>query len=206
MASCKHHRAHFNSHAPCGARLGAAQTSRTGSGFQLTRPLRGATLLQMTSLMASCISTHTPLAGRDGVETAIPNYALHFNSHAPCGARRLFSVAPDLKLSFQLTRPLRGATAGKLMAMPFLTFQLTRPLRGATRRRTCRRLRKKISTHTPLAGRNARKWELTRNPQISTHTPLAGRDRRKSSCAPILKISTHTPLAGRDYMIGSPLQ
>ena len=76
--------------------------------FQLTRPLRGVTLLKASAKCSVFISTHTPLAGRDfvaavtfdgfdisthtplagrddatGIVTGSPFY---FNSHAPCGA------------------------------------------------------------------------------------------------------------------------
>ena len=102
------------------------------------------------------------------------------------------------------------------------TFQLTRPLRGATALVHVRRVHLHISTHTPLAGRddNRRQRGLVLK-SISTHTPLAGRDdvddltpeqlAHFNSHAPcgarpslgrlqhsILHISTHTPLAGRD--------
>ena len=56
--------------------------------FQPTRPLRGATISSRAILAASEISTHAPLAGRDG-ET-ISDHANHrdFNPRAPCGARQ----------------------------------------------------------------------------------------------------------------------
>ena len=56
------------------------------------------------------ISTHTPLAGRDTV----------------------FQFAPNLRLVFQLTRPLRGVTYSEGYEKNY----------------------GKISTHTPLAGRD----------------------------------------------------
>ena len=91
-------------------------TSVTVSGvladttFQPTRPLRGATRTFLRAGKTTCISTHAPLAGRDH-------------------GRPLRSY---LSAGFQPTRPLRGATLRLHLVMLFLLFQPTRPLRGAT--------------------------------------------------------------------------
>ena len=55
----------FNSHAPCGARLNPRRASRRAAKFQLTRPMRGATLPGFHPFAEAVISTHTPHAGRD---------------------------------------------------------------------------------------------------------------------------------------------
>ena len=101
--------------------------------FQPTRPLRGATMIRGFPPGNYIISTHAPLAGRDGM-TALQKW---------------------LKEEFQPTRPLRGATldrdflaadcristhaplAGRDLAalvgeIKGKKFQPTRPLRGAT--------------------------------------------------------------------------
>ena len=147
------------------------------------------------------ISTHAPLAGRDGrarwytipksvfqptrplrgatfFSSASVFISLYFNPRAPCGARLekiLFRVGTIL---FQPTRPLRGATS--VFRFPLWRlhkFQPTRPLRGATSVTAPYSEAGNISTHAPLAGRDER---LPFSPlaltQISTHAPLAGRD------------------------------
>ena len=101
--------------------------------FQLTRPLRGATL---TKVFPLCLPPH-------------------FNSHAPCGARQMSQrVATDL-LAFQLTRPLRGATCEHYADFGRVQISTHTPLagrdppfRGAILKTS------PISTHTPLAGRD----------------------------------------------------
>ena len=146
---------HFNSHAPCGARpsrsvifclpfIISTHTPLAGrdiitdenhhclAAFQLTRPLRGATSGLERQQVKRQISTHTPLAGRDGIRCAILVCAENFNSHAPCGARRIDYQNAIFENGFQLTRPLRGATYIR---------QRDRQLEP-------------ISTHTPLAGRD----------------------------------------------------
>ena len=84
--------------------------SGSPSAFQLTRPMRGATMLTHSVKYGVVISTHTPHAGRDLALVGDPRLRnrfqltrpmrgatfykinfnfmpLHFNSHAPCGAR-----------------------------------------------------------------------------------------------------------------------
>ena len=128
------YRTNFNSHAPCGAQLNKFQEKR----------------------VTYFISTHTPHAGRNLSTSVLVFHTLHFNSHAPCGAQQLLDRKNSAKNfnshapcgaqppprppgrppadPFQLTRPMRGATAfsGAQYAAP-RKFQLTRPMRGATR-------------------------------------------------------------------------
>ena len=149
---------HFNPRAPCGARR--------------DRPLRRFILAQ--------ISTHAPLAGRDGLLWKSCVWQELFQPTRPLrGATQILSTRlPTLR--FQPTRPLRGAT------IPFyysyrkkLEFQPTRPLRGATRR-----------AGNPLA--------LRRN--FNPRAPCGARRHFVTNYAVLISISTHAPLAGRDRM------
>ena len=127
-------RERFNPRAPCGARR-----------HRSAKPL-----------VSSRISTHAPLAGRDGDVSgdlcaghknfnprapcgARPGRAraktilTNFNPRAPCGARRLRHDMLHTYYKFQPTRPLRGAThLVNLFKARRGRFQPTRPLRGAT--------------------------------------------------------------------------
>ena len=168
--------------------------------FQPTRPLRGATITGAIRNPIGGISTHAPLAGRDG---QISDY------YPESGA-------------FQPTRPLRGAT---LLSYALLDssskFQPTRPLRGATRPVVDERRRQGISTHAPLAGRDVyvfqhyflpQKFQPTRplrGATINLRTrivrvefqptrPLRGATTQQLSFLEVNYISTHAPLAGRD--------
>ena len=144
------------------------------------------------------ISTHTPLAGRDFNIFSPRQSAIHFNSHAPCGARRSRGNTMAATGPFQLTRPLRGATMIRLKWLRVCSISTHTPLAG---RDSFRRINKNafcISTHTPLAGRDGNEIGLGFPKLISTHTPLAGRDLKPHQEQLLLKISTHTPLAGRD--------
>ena len=56
----------FYSHAPRGARRKRKNPYNGCSEFLLTRPSRGATVEVTATRVKTMISTHTPLAGRDG--------------------------------------------------------------------------------------------------------------------------------------------
>ena len=122
----------FYSHAPRGARHTPWTITPDVDTFLLTRPSRGATLEDTNFYTRYCISTHTPLAGRDGRHHPARPSISDFYSHAPRGARQKF-FAPVLALSkFLLTRPSRGATPEPSCRGMRHIFLLTRPSRGAT--------------------------------------------------------------------------
>ena len=85
----------FNPRAPCGARRHASQAFVELSGFQPTRPLRGATFPFCRSEWQTTISTHAPLAGRDLTLPSTPSPPRYFNPRAPCGARLDRLIAAD---------------------------------------------------------------------------------------------------------------
>ena len=112
------------------ARMGAIVLST----FQLTRPMRGATATLHAALTRAVISTHTPHAGRDASYAPCVGCTVYFNSHAPCGARRVADGTPIKVLHFNSHAPC-GARRS-----------LSRLLYGD----------RNISTHTPHAGRDTR--------------------------------------------------
>ena len=101
--------------------------------FQLTRPSRGATLTHflclfhhrdfnshaprgarrffiLRKIFCRCISTHTPLAGRDIIQD-VSSGILHISTHTPLAGRDSYCLLSlSMSFSFQLTRPSRGAT------------------------------------------------------------------------------------------------
>ena len=114
-----------------GATPARCNTPRRAS-FQSTRPLRGATGGMDDSPCVRPISIHAPLAGRDLVSSISSRHQADFNPRAPCGARRSIIPSVCVRLVFQSTRPLRGATLCLVFYILCLSFQSTRPLRGAT--------------------------------------------------------------------------
>ena len=124
--------ADFNSRATRGARLLQAVECRSGLQFQLTRPARGATDGRPLCGLAVVISTHAPRAGRDLCCRRCWTYQKNFNSRGPRGGRLLSAAGCRRCISFQLTRPARGATADDRHVKDLLG----------------------ISTHAPRAGRD----------------------------------------------------
>ncbi len=60
-------------------------------------------------------------------------YSKYISIHAPRAGRDLLSILPTLVImTFQSTRPVRGATCLKPIFQPTERFQSTRPVRGAT--------------------------------------------------------------------------
>ena len=170
------------------------------SGFQPTRPLRGATLMWSCAATCTRISTHAPLAGRD----VNPRRGLSLgviSTHAPLAGRDFHQVLKRVTESeFQPTRPLRGATIVIHSVVSSFLFQPTRPLRGATEKSSAVLLRSpNFNPRAPCGARRAARPTVSPTCGISTHAPLAGRDltamyiRRREA-----GISTHAPLAGRD--------
>ena len=94
--------------------------------------MRGATLTGVGFHDSTCISTHTPHAGRDIWVFIVNVIHQYFYSHAPCGARPKHAANVLESIVFLLTRPMRGAT---------YCICNTIYIRS-------------ISTHTPHAGRD----------------------------------------------------
>ena len=127
---------YFNSHAPCGAQLDSVWCmSRIYIAFQLTRPMRGATLISTLHIRDIMISTHTPHAGRnDDIKYSLSFMDITISTHTPHAGRNPIAViSPSVSVVFQLTRPMRGATPFVASVIPACEFQLTRPMRGATK-------------------------------------------------------------------------
>ena len=78
--------------------------------FLLTRPLRDVTAFTALSVHWNQISTHTPLAGRDGGFTVFFYAKIYFYSHAPCGTWPCAPRLLEIMMIFLLTRPLRDVT------------------------------------------------------------------------------------------------
>ena len=172
--------------------------------------------------MVYLISTHAPLAGRDGRAMPWRRRLGDFNPRAPCGARPSARHSSGFMIEFQPTRPLRGATAhlvGVCRAVQFISTHA--PLAGRDRPRlaaasprrnfnprapcgarpsyclTCRAEREFQPTR-PLRGATCGHRISAGACRISTHAPLAGRDYSVNLIDRFPVISTHAPLAGRD--------
>ena len=100
----------FNPRAPCGARLLPDCQLPDIRRFQSTRPVRGATLCELSKKIIRLVSIHAPRAGRDSAKT-MHRPQLLVSIHAPRAGRdcRYPARYSDCQ-EFQSTRPVRGAT------------------------------------------------------------------------------------------------
>ena len=158
--------------------------------------------------MTSCvsargISTHAPLAGRDPKHGYL-NSQEKISTHAPLAGRDQIAFLIQVTVvTFQPTRPLRGATCRARLRTTFLNFnprapcgarheqevegsatkpfQPTRPLRGATTSGSGMAQAIQFQPTRPLRGATAVLAHHLRVIDISTHAPLAGRDDRFSA-------------------------
>ena len=122
------------------------------------------------------ISIHAPRAGGDGKKVDWDKYT-DISIHAPrAGGDGEQVLNTVLKLAFQSTPPVRGATLNR-QAMSFQKrFQSTPPVRGATDIIINRAGMMYISIHAPRAGGDAFPASYMHHIYISIHAPRAGGD------------------------------
>ena len=150
--------------------------------FQPTRPLRGATGVRRVCIRTTLISTHAPLAGRDGQARDRGRHLRHFNPRAPCGARPGDHLRPQDGEPISTHAPLAGRDSNMGIG-----YEL-----------------ENISTHAPLAGRDIRSTTAPKTMRISTHAPLAGRDLTATVIFSELRFQPTRPLRGATQQSRDP--
>ncbi len=190
----------FNSHTPCGVRHEDSQLDRRHGIFQLTHPLRGATILPIVRPFSSIyFNSHTPCGvrhERNGVSARRWN----FNSHTPCGVRQQDGVVCLMNDRISTHTPLAGCDHNLYTHVYYEYISTHTPLAGCDPRiRRCKGSDKHFNSHTPRGVRQQDGVVCLMNDRISTHTPLAGCDHNLYTHVYYEYISTHTPLAGCDF-------
>ena len=103
------------------------------SRFQSTRPLRGATVGKGRHISAEPHFNPRAPCGARPLPTGQPIFNTHFNPRAPCGARQDATEKAADKAAISIHAPLAGRDEYPGAADVLkLIFQSTRPLRGAT--------------------------------------------------------------------------
>ena len=105
---------HFNPRAPCGARQKTSFRATHGKLFQSTRPMRGATIRQLTDSMVLIFQSTRPMRG----------------------ATVLKRLSVQSKKEFQSTRPMRGATIEKNVKKELKDISIHAPHAGRDLRGT----------------------------------------------------------------------
>ena len=179
------HIARFNPRAPGGARHYTVHMIVGVDEFQSTRPRRGATS-DLPSFQAYLdVSIHAPPEGRD--ETATYKDPDGFQSTAPGGARQLTDMKRPGKDEVSIHAPPEGRDED--LVFEYLSFQSTRPRRGATRclmplppmvcfnpRPNAGLHRYRVSIHAPPEGRDSDQPAANHKDHVSIHAPPEGRD------------------------------
>ena len=183
--------------------------------------MRGTTLERAGISLEEYISTHVPHAGHDRAAQGSSAGRPHFNSRAPCGARRVSGVINSCLGGFQLTCPMRGTTNTAGDRVPRITISTHVPHAGHDRHGRLRDPRITISTHVPHAGHdlfsaitedNARNFnsrapcgarphtakKKTRNSRFQLTCPMRGTTHVAYTEYVNACISTHVPHAGHD--------
>ena len=201
----------FNPRAPCGARRKIIRGLQGGEEISTHAPLAGRDeeLVSFWSDMLGSISTHAPLAGRDKVDVC----------------------SQLIRIRFQPTRPLRGATiaaahGGNWIITDFnprapcgarrysvstasepSLFQPTRPLRGATAKLKIAGVEYGISTHAPLAGRDhAGPLNRHYHKDFNPRAPCGARRRALRSQTSIRNFNPRAPCGARPQVLLDVMQ
>ena len=124
----------------------------------------------------------------------------NFNPRAPCGARPASTAGTIGEVTFQSTRPVRGATKAFEGQHPTYEFQSTRPVRGATPcLAICRRKAHYFNPRAPCGARPCYRDyrpRMTRN--FNPRAPCGARPACGGFHQAGQGISIHAPRAGRD--------
>ena len=123
----------FNPRAPCGARLAGGALKSFRSGFQSTRPVRGATFKRFPRFTS-----------------VIP-----FQSTRPVRGATRTTCLRKLRNLFQSTRPVRGATLQVCPSASYSVISIHAPRAGRDHNGKCKPAETVgISIHAPRAGRD----------------------------------------------------
>ena len=221
---CGAWRSYFNPRAPYGARPYTRVSNISGSGFQSTRPIRGATfgnphyrvprqyfnprapygarrVRPLRNLTMPHISIHAPHTGRDKPPDLLKVSLCNFNPRAPYGARLgMVKYMSAFQVDFNPRAPYGARLCGGRMGGRKNQFQSTRPIRGATTRHDADSARlHNFNPRAPYGARRDLSAHLRLLGGISIHAPHTGRDVGARHINRRSYISIHAPHTGRDH-------
>ena len=100
---------------------------------------------------------------------------------------------------FQSTRPIRGATKGRWLALEYVVFQSTRPIRGATRAAGLSHMHYGFQSTRPIRGATTPSdWTASTGRYFNPRAPYGARLGGQLIHAGNGVISIHAPHTGRD--------
>ena len=143
------------------------------------------------------VSIHAPRAGRDSPSTAMRATAMRFNPRAPCGARP-YGRQPILETACFNPRAPCGARQRRVtVRIHILTFQSTRPVRGATAIERVQNCAADVSIHAPRAGRDRASRALPKPyPCFNPRAPCGARRINRKDGDMHIKFQSTRPVRG----------
>ena len=170
--------------------------------FQSTRPIRGATIKEISC--HDCFREFQSTRPMRGA-TVLPDDGRpspkdkHFNPRAPCGARSCGQLCTPACPPFQSTRPMRGATGvvcprrrGQTNFNPRAPYGARLGEHGKSRRNHC------ISIHAPHTGRDSARSRSFLSISFQSTRPIRGATIAFEIVWGVRGISIHAPHTGRD--------
>ena len=121
--------------------------------FQSTRPVWGATALQVRHLRQAGVSIHAPRVGRDD-DPKLTKVETWVSIHAPRVGRDAYQLAYEDSRDVSIHAPRVGRDYGVAQFRAQLLFQSTRPVWGATVKDAHIVVAVIVSIHAPRVGRD----------------------------------------------------
>ena len=219
----------FNPRSPWGERLSRLRFLMSGSVFQSTLPVGGATSGAYNGYISPAISIHAPRGGSDAASSSASSSTGDFNPRSPWGERRQTTQRSRAMYHFNPRSPWgerqeergimeesapisihapRGGSdflSGK-SSRPRLKFQSTLPVGGATA--ACRRFQRDatISIHAPRGGSDVIKVQkILSCKNFNPRSPWGERLSRSPCqyCIPPFQSTLPVGGATRTYFLGS---
>ena len=179
-------RAYFNPRAPYGARRQRGMQYFSYLGISIHAPHTGRDIKRPNGSGTVYISIHAPHTGRDVNVALIVVCSQAISIHAPhTGRDPTWATASAALVTFQSTRPIRGATVSQMAG-------------GSDNQ---------ISIHAPHTGRDGR-WAPGHHPchrHFNPRAPYGARPLANVRGGVYISISIHAPHTGRDIIVIRPL-
>ena len=144
----------FNPRSPCGERQAVEASIPYALAFQSTLPVWGATCAQPLNLGSlENFNPRSPCGERHTVHQDHLQTAFYFNPRSPCGERRVPHIQIDIDhKDFNPRSPCGERPKYKVGDRVRIVFQSTLPVWGATRVGRSRLPEQEISIHAPRVG------------------------------------------------------
>ena len=136
--------------------------------------MRGATIAALgETITYQHFNSHAPCGARRLREITFFR-SIHFNSHAPCGARQRCTPTPKTLVHFNSHAPCGARPTTAHFWSVHGIFQLTRPMRGATNGQTGATNSKQFQLTRPMRGATNRIRRMPCAVQFQLTRPMRG--------------------------------